>query len=99
MPRHTKKDVSVNAMGKPTEATGVPQAPVRHRHSVMDGIVKGVARHTTTAVVDGILTGAPSKGAQQGEVLRKAPTIPVGRSATTVPEQGFGSVPYAMSKY
>jgi hypothetical protein len=88
MPRQYKP--SINAMGKPTEATGVPQEP-KTRHSVMDGIVKGVPRGMHTPMVDGLITGMV--GRVSGGGLKVAP------SATKIPEQEFGSVNYAMSKF
>ena len=77
-------------MGKPTEATGVPQAP-KTRHSVMDGIVKGVPRGMRTPMPDGIVTGLAGRMTGKG--------LTVESSATKLPEQVFGGVPYAMSAF
>ena len=97
MPR-VKKDMSASAMGMPTEKTMAPQPPTRHRHSVMDGIVKGVSRGVHTPVVDGILKSCVS-GPLDSPTLRAVPkTHPVIKSATKAGTQVFGSIPYAMGK-
>ena len=41
-----EKDMSVSTMGKPTEKTMAPTHDSKVSAGVMDGIVKGVARHT-----------------------------------------------------
>ena len=84
------KSASISTEGKPTEATGVPQAP-KTRHSVMDGIVKGVARGMHTPLPDGILPGL-SRRVAGGNGMTVAP------AATKLPEQSFGGVPYQMGK-
>ena len=83
------KTASVSTEGKPTEATGVPQPP-KTRHSVMDGIVKGVPRGMHTPLPDGILPGLTRRVAGGG--------LSVAASATKMPEQAFGGVPYQMGK-
>lgn len=88
MPRQYKA-ASVSTEGKPTEATGVPQPP-KTRHSVMDGIVKGVPRGIHTPMPDGIITGLMPKVNGGG--------LTVAASATKMPEQSLGSVPYQMGK-
>jgi hypothetical protein len=90
MPAHKMKDMSVSTSGKPTEKTGVPQPPMT-RHSVMDGIVKGVPRGMRTPMPDGIITG--TKGRESGGGLK------VAASATKLPTQEFGAVPYQMSAF
>lgn len=82
--------MGVSAEGKPTEKTGVPQPP-KTRHSVMDGIVRGVPRGTHTPMVDGVITGL--KGKETGGALK------VAASATKLPTQEFGAVPYQMSAF
>lgn len=84
------KKYSVSTEGKPTEKTGVPQPP-RTRHSVMDGIVKGVPRGMRTPMPDGVITGLAPK--MSGHVTGVAP------SATKLPTQEFGAVPYQMSAF
>jgi len=84
------KKASVSTMGKPTEMTGVPQPP-RTRHSVMDGIVKGVPRRMFTPMPDGVVTGLAPK--MTGHVTGVAP------SATRIPTQNFGSVPFQLSAF
>lgn len=84
------KKVSISTEGKPTEKTGVPQPP-RTRHSVMDGIVKGVPRGMRTPMPDGIITGLAPK--MNGHIVGVAP------SATRLPTQEFGSVPYQSSAF
>ena len=84
------KKASVNTMGKPTEMTSAPQPP-RTRHSVMDGIVKGVPRGMRTPMPDGVITGLAPK--MTGHVTGVAP------SATRLPTQEFGSVPFQMSAF
>jgi hypothetical protein len=88
MPR--QYNASINTMGKPTEATGVPQAP-KTRHSVMDGIVKGVPRKMFTPMVDGLVSGLAGRMTGGG--------LKVEASATKAPEQTFGGVPYQMSAF
>jgi hypothetical protein len=91
MPRHKKADMmSISTEGKPTEATGVPQ-PMPTRHSIMEGIVKGVPRGTYTSLPDGMITGL--KDHASGKMMKVAP------SATKIPTQEFGSVNYAVSAY
>lgn len=90
MPNHKMKDMSISTAGKPTEKTGVPQPP-HTRHSVMDGIVKGVPRGMRTPMPDGIITG--TKGRESGGGLK------VAASATKLPTQEFGAVPYQMSAF
>lgn len=95
-----KRDMSSSAAGKPTERTMAPQAPVRNRHSVMDGIVKGIPKGTHTPVVDGVLKGAPMSGALDSPTMRSmVKGIPVAGPATKQPTQAFGSVPFAMARY
>ena len=94
-----KREMSSSAAGKPTERTMAPQAPVRTRHSVMDGIVKGIAKGTHTAVVDGVLKGAPMSGALESPTMRSmVKGIPVAGPATKMAPQQYGSIPYAMSR-
>ena len=98
MPR-VKKDVSISAMGKPTEATGVPQPRMSRSHSVMDGIVKGVARGTRTPIVDGLVRSAPMSKALDSPTLRAVPNhLSVIPGATHLASQQLGSIPYAMSR-
>ena len=81
-------EMSVSAMGKPTEKTGVPQPKMGTRHGVMDGIVKGVPRKTHTPYMDGLVKSAcDHKGVEDGLHSVKA-------SATKLARQEFGSVPY-----
>jgi hypothetical protein len=84
------KKMSTSTEGKPTEMTGVPQPP-KTRHSVMDGIVKGVPRGVRTPMVDGVITGLHGK--VTGGDLK------VAASATKLPTQEFGAVPYQMSAF
>lgn len=84
------KKMAVSTEGKPTEKTGVPQPP-KTRHSVMDGIVKGVPRGVHTPMVDGVITGL--KGRESGGNLK------VAQSATKLPTQEFGAVPFQMSAF
>jgi hypothetical protein len=85
----TMNGVSVNTMGKPTEKTGVPQPNMGVKHSVLDGIVKGVARNTHTPYMDGLVKSAcEHKGMDKG-------IHSVRPSATKFGEQQFGSVPFA----
>jgi hypothetical protein len=87
------KMVGINTMGKPTERTGVPQPKLDRRHQVLDGIVKGVPRGTTTPIVDGLVTGTKARmGQGEGFVHATAP------SATRKATQNFGSVPYQMGQ-
>ena len=90
MPRHKKADMSVSAHGAPTEATGVPQ-PQKTRHSVMDGIVRGVPRGVHTTLPDGIIGGL--KPHESGKLMK------VAASATKQPGQEFGAVPYQVSAF
>ena len=84
--------MSISTQGKPTEHTGVPQPPHQGgKHGVMDGIVRGVARHTYTPMVDGLVKSACSHKATDGVHGVKAP-------ATKMGLQQFGSVPYADGK-
>jgi len=80
---------SVNTMGKPTEMTGVPQQP-KTRHSVMDGIVRGIPRGYCPPTIDGLVSGLQPK--TTGGLMK------VEASATRTPDQVFGGVPYSMSK-
>lgn len=82
---------SVSAMGKPTEMTGVPQAPMGAKEGVMDGIVKGVPRNLHTPMVDGLVKTACSHKATDG-------VHPVKPSATKIATQEFGSVPFGDAK-
>jgi hypothetical protein len=88
MPRQYKA-ASVSTEGKPTEATGVPQPP-KTRHSVMDGIVKGVPRGMHTPMPDGIITGLMPKVSGGG--------LSVAASATKMPEQSFGGGMFQVGK-
>jgi hypothetical protein len=55
---------------------------------VMDGICRGVPKHTKNPIVDGIVTGVPRKPHPSvATPLDKAP----GSSATLVPKNAFGS--------
>lgn len=98
-----KKEMNVSAAGKPTEKTAVPQAPVRTRHTVLDGIVEGVPRGVHTPVVDGILTGMELKASHSQHYKDKKSSfisaIPVAPSMTRDPLQVYGSIPYAVGKY
>lgn len=89
MPGMMMKGVSDSAMGKPTEMTGVPQPP-KTRHSVMDGIVKGVPRGLHSGMPDGIITGLMPK--VSGGDLTVAP------SATKIANQSFGGAMYQVGK-
>ena len=82
---HTTKDMSISAMGKMSEATGVPQPQMKVKHSVMDGIVKGVERGVHTPMVDGLIRTACSHKTENGIHAVKP-------SATKVATQQFGSV-------
>ena len=86
------KEMSVSTAGRPTEMTGAPQARDQHgRHAVMDGIVRGVPRHTYTHMVDGLIKSACSHKGSSG-----VHSVPA--SATKMGEQQFGSVLYADGK-
>lgn len=80
---------SITATGKPTEMTGVPQAN-KTRHSVMDGIVKGIPRGLCPPTIDGLVSGLVGK--TTGDAMKVAP------SATRIPDQVFGAVPYSAGK-
>jgi hypothetical protein len=84
---------SISTQGKPTEKTGVPQHSMGVSSHVMDGIVRGVARGTTTHQVDGVLKSAcgHKMGSSDG-------MMGVRPNATKTPLQGFGSVNYAEAK-
>lgn len=84
------KGASDSAMGKPTEMTGVPQPP-KTRHSVMDGIVRGVPRGMRTQMPDGIITGMMPK-VSGGDMMNVAP------SATKVANQSFGGAVFQVGK-
>lgn len=85
------KKAGISTYGKPTEMTSAPQAP-KTRHTVMDGIVKGVPRGLHTPTVDGLVSGLQGPHASGASLV-------ISESATPVPEQGFGSVPYQMARF
>lgn len=82
-----------NLEGKPTEKTNAPKAAVGHSAHVMEGIVKGIPRGTTTHVVDGIVRSACA-GMKGAPLERK-----VKASATEYATQEFGSGRFAKSAY
>ena len=83
------QNVSVSTMGKPTEATGVPQPHMGTRHGVMDGIVKGVPRGSHTPYMDGLVKSACTHKGKAEDGMHA-----VKGSATKLATQQFGSVPY-----
>ena len=82
---------SISAEGKPTEKTGAPIAHTKASHHVMDGIVKGIPRKTTTPMVDGLIRSACDHKMSDGMHSVKP-------SATKVARQEFGAVPYQDAK-
>jgi hypothetical protein len=83
---------SVSTEGKPTEKTGVPQPNMGHKGGLMDGIVRGIARGTTTHMVDGVLKSACEHKMGSSGVHGVRP------DATKTSLQNFGSVGYAEAK-
>ena len=82
-----------NLEGKPTEKTNAPKAAVGHSAHVMEGIVRGIPRGTTTHVVDGIIRNACSS-VRDSPLERK-----VKPSATEYATQEFGSGRFPKSAY
>lgn len=87
MPKHT-----ANTEGKPTEKTNAPKAAVGHSVNVMEGVVRGIPRGTTTHVLDGIVKSACDM--KDTPLEHKVPA-----SATKHAKQEYGAVPFAKSAY